>query len=51
MVQEGDRLILTRSRSPRDGWAEAFQTMAQHGDDRLLDDGPATDWDEDEWEW
>ena len=35
---------------PCAGWAEHFALMAEHGDDRLLDDGgPATTWDETEW--
>ncbi len=37
---------------PRVGWAEQFALMAERGDDRLLDDGgPATAWDETDWEW
>jgi len=47
-------LLLVRPvRSPRAGWAEAFQGMALRGDDVLLDDVPPTpsEWDEEEWEW
>jgi antitoxin MazE len=50
---EDDALVIRPIRRPRDGWAAAFQKMAQHGDDRLLDDVAPTlsSWDEDEWEW
>ncbi len=37
----------------RQGWADAFQAMAERGDDELLD-GDALQlsaWDEEEWEW
>jgi antitoxin MazE len=45
-------LLIRPARSPRAGWAEAFQTMAERGDDILLDDAPAlSDWDSKEWEW
>ncbi len=43
--------------SPRqnasDGWALAFQAMAQRGDDALWDEVAPTmsAWDEEEWEW
>ncbi len=38
---------------PRAGWAEAFQRMAETGDDALLDAESlvASDWDETEWQW
>lgn len=46
-------LVIRSAHEPREGWAEAFQTMAKHGDDALLDrvaeSGPT--WDEEEWEW
>lgn len=47
-----DHLIVRASRSPRAGWATAFQQMAAQGDDQLLDAhaGP-TAWEENEWEW
>ena len=39
--------------SPRAGWEDAFRTMAQQGDDALLDgEAPLpTQWDEAEWQW
>ena len=46
-------LVIRSAHEPREGWAEAFQAMAKHGDDALLDrvaeSGPT--WDEEEWEW
>jgi antitoxin MazE len=46
-------LIISATRKPREGWEEAFRTMAERGDDRLLDpDVPSlTSWDDTEWEW
>ncbi len=47
------RLVIQPLSNPREGWAEAFSTMAQQGHDRLLDGdliGRST-WDEEEWEW
>ena len=50
---EGSSLIIRAAARPRTGWATAFRTMAEQGDDRLLDkaEGPMNRWDEDEWEW
>ncbi len=44
-------LIIRSTRRPRSGWAEAFQAMAEAGDDRLLDAQTSTRWDQEEWEW
>ena len=35
----------------REGWEEACIKMAQRGDDMLLDETVATEWDKTEWEW
>jgi antitoxin MazE len=50
---EGSSLIIRAAARPRTGWATAFRTMAERGDDGLLDaaGGSTTKWDEDEWEW
>lgn len=49
---EQDRIVIRASRSVRDGWEEQFKTMAQVGDDKLLDeDIEDSTWDEEEWEW
>ena len=51
-VQE-DQLVIRPFRHPRYGWDEQFRMMAEHGDDRLLDEAVVslTPWDADEWEW
>jgi antitoxin MazE len=51
-VQENE-IIIRPSHRPRHGWAEAFQAMAKHGDDQLLDEEAMNQsgWDEAEWQW
>jgi antitoxin MazE len=46
-------LVIKPVRKARQGWALAFQKMAQRGDDILLDGDlpPLTSWDNDEWQW
>ena len=49
-----DSIVITPAKAPpRSGWETAFQEMAEHGDDALIDDVPAlsTQWDEERWEW
>jgi antitoxin MazE len=50
---EGGVLVVRPVSAPRSGWDEAFRSMADLGDDTLLDaEAPiGTDWDEQEWEW
>jgi antitoxin MazE len=48
---EGDRLTIRRTSQIRSGWDEAFATMAELQEDRLLDKTTATDWEQNEWEW
>ena len=50
---EENRLIISTAAHPRSGWADSYEAMAKHGDDRLLDgDGiKETVWDKEEWEW
>ena len=50
MIEEGKLIILPASSSRR-GWAAQFAAMAERGDDQLLEHGPETQWEEDEWEW
>lgn len=49
-VQDGCLTVRPASR-PREGWEDACREMAECGDDQLLDDITATEWDETEWEW
>ncbi len=53
MELRGSQIVLRALKNPREGWGEAFQRMAEAGDDALLDAdaGPLTAWDEAEWEW
>jgi antitoxin MazE len=47
-------LVISRARRAREGWADAFRSMAAQGDDVLLDaDGATTSdaFDEGSWEW
>jgi antitoxin MazE len=50
---EDNRIVIRSTRHPRQGWEAAFRSMAERGDDALLDkQSPAqTRWDEDEWQW
>jgi antitoxin MazE len=50
---EDHSLVISRVRDVREGWDQAFQRMAERGDDALLDpEAPSlTGWDEAEWEW
>lgn len=50
---EDNALIIRPAHAPRSGWAEAFSSMVQHGDDRMLDENVAlsTEWDQSEWRW
>ncbi len=51
MMVKGNNLIIHSAQLPRRGWAEQFAAMAAEGDDRLLDQAPASQWDQDEWTW
>ena len=49
---EGRQLVIRPVAGPRAGWAEAFQAMAQEGDDEMLDpELGASRWDKEEWVW
>ena len=51
LEMEDNTLIIKPAYSPRNGWAEAFSSMAQHGDDRMIDADAelSTEWDQSEW--
>jgi antitoxin MazE len=51
MKVEGNRLIILAAHRARQGWEKRFAQMVAQGDDRLLDEAPATQWDEEEWTW
>jgi len=46
----GRELVIYSPKRAREGWAEAFEEMAAHGEDQILET-PASSWDDSEWEW
>ena len=48
---KGNKLIIHSARHARQGWGDQFTGMAEQGDDQLLDQAPATQWEEAEWTW
>lgn len=48
---EPGRIIIESAHRVRSGWAEAARTMADHGDDVLLDEPTPTEFDAEEWTW
>ena len=49
---EPDRIVISSTHFPREGWDETFRLMAERGDDRLLEEPPPlTSFDEVEWQW
>jgi len=51
MVVEPNQIIIRSAHHPRHNWNEQFRAMAAQGDDHLLDEVTATDWDNEEWTW
>jgi antitoxin MazE len=47
------QIVIRPADRPRSGWDEAFRPMAEHEDDRLVDEDLTgqTDWDMTEWQW
>ncbi len=43
-------VIIRPTKNSRCGWESAFKTMAEKGDDKIIET-PISEWDEDEWEW
>jgi antitoxin MazE len=50
---EDDKIVIRAASRPRRDWDEKFRLMAEHGEDRMIDDGRdmETEWDQDEWQW
>ena len=46
-----NQLVIRSASQPRAGWDEQLRAMAERGDDRLLDEPAATQWDTSEWQW
>ena len=51
LAVESDQIVIRPAHHPRAGWEEQFQAMAERGEDQLLDEPTATEWERDEWEW
>ena len=53
LVVEDNTIIIRPFTRPREGWADEFKSMAEAGDDELLDEEAvsASSWDAEEWEW
>jgi antitoxin MazE len=49
MELEAGAIVLRRPRKARAGWEEAFRQLGP--DETAIDDVPATEWDDAEWEW
>ena len=45
-----NEIIIRPVKRPRHNWEQAFKSMAERGDDMLIE-SPDTAWDEEEWEW
>jgi antitoxin MazE len=47
------QIIIRSAERARQGWEAAFRSMAEQGDDALLDPDRvgAPEWDEEEWAW
>ena len=48
---EPEGLLLAAITAVRDGWADAAHLLHERGDDGLLDECPATEFEESEWQW
>ncbi len=50
---DNNQIILRPASNPRNGWESEFKTMAENGDDKLIDemDLISNEWDDDQWQW
>ena len=51
MAVESDQVVIRSDRRPRQGWEDRFRAMHECGDDRPVEEFPASAWDQQEWEW
>ncbi len=49
VVESG--IIIEGATTPRSGWGLAAELLRERGEDSLLDESVATDFDESEWKW
>lgn len=50
---ENNQIIIRPVSNPREGWDDAFRSMAEEGDDSLVmgEESINHSWDEEEWKW
>ena len=50
---QDNQIVIRPPSNPRAGWDQAFESMAESGDDALViaDEGLSHTWDRDEWQW
>ena len=51
MAVQSDQLVIRSARRPRQGWEDQFRVMHERGDDRPIEEFPASAWDQQQWEW
>lgn len=51
IIVRPDQLVIRSPYHARQGWEQKFATMAQYGDDTLVDPVIPTQWEQEEWEW
>lgn len=54
MILRDNEIILRSSEKTRKNWEASFRSMAEQGDDELLDQKEIeedSEWDEEEWTW
>jgi antitoxin MazE len=51
LAVQADRVVIRSARRPREGWEDQFRAMHERGDDRLVEQFPASTWDDEEWQW
>jgi len=54
LILKNNEIVLRSANGPRKGWDQAFQKMAEQGDDQLIDEDLSdfsNEWDDSEWTW
>ncbi len=51
MVNERNNIMLIPQTGPRQGWQEAFNQIADTGEDTMLLSDIESEFDEDDWQW
>ena len=48
-----NQIMIRPVSNPRAGWDDAFEAMADRGDDNIIDEAEniSHSWDDDEWQW